>query len=63
MNDGARKLAAWIDRRDISQRQAAVLLGVAQSTVCGWLQGREPLLRDAVTLELVAHVPVRSWLR
>jgi predicted transcriptional regulator len=50
-------------RQDVSQVETARLLGVSQSTVSQWMQGRDPSLRDAVTLELVTHVPVRSWLR
>lgn len=43
-------LSAWLDRRGLSQRQAAPLLGVTQQAVNLWATGKRPIPGTVVRL-------------
>jgi len=62
---GAAELAAWMQLREITQRQAAEALRVSGPTVHDWVHGRKrprPSLRALIASWTHGAVPVDSWL-
>jgi transcriptional regulator with XRE-family HTH domain len=61
--DGRRRLATWLERSRLNQRQAARLFGVHHTHVNQILKGRRvPGLANAVVIERVTGIPVGAWL-
>jgi transcriptional regulator with XRE-family HTH domain len=61
-NKGAKLLSERLRQLKLSQKEAADRIGVAQPTVCHWLDGsRKPTFRPRVDLEVTFAVPAESW--
>jgi len=61
---GPALLAAWRKRREITQHEAAKLLGFSQAAICSWECGRStPEIDSAATIEreTAGDVPMRAW--
>lgn len=62
MEDGREQLADWIVRCHLTQRNAAVKLGLHFTTLNKILSGcRRPGLSIAIQLQRLAGVPVEAW--
>jgi len=62
MGNGRKRLAQWIERSKMSQREVARLLGFHVSVLNKVLKGhRTPGLATALRLERVTGIPVESW--
>jgi len=62
MTDGASMLAAALERRDLSQNQAAALLAVRQPTIWRWIRGKS-IPSDAARRRIldVFHIAPGRW--
>lgn len=64
MNAGRQRLKDWIKRSQLTQRDAARILGCGEVVLSQWLSGtRRPGLDNAVTIEQITGISVESWLR
>lgn len=63
MNEGAKLLRAWRDRRGISQAQAGELAGIPTRLISRLERGEYPPKLDAAAkLNAAAKIPFRAWL-
>ncbi len=63
MLSGPEQLADWMKRRNVNQREAAVILGLDFTVVNKLLNGfRSPGLQTAITIERATGIPVEAWL-
>jgi transcriptional regulator with XRE-family HTH domain len=63
MMSGRERLALWLDRSKLNQREAAVLLGMHFTHLNQILSGRRtPGLANAVTIERATGIPAEAWL-
>jgi len=62
-NQGSAALRTWMVEKGKTQTQVASLIGVNQTKVSDWLQGRRISLADAVAIRDAIGVPVESWLK
>lgn len=63
MPHGRDQLRDWIDRREFSQREAALYLSTDETMLSHWLSGRrQPGLTNAVKLERLTGIPVEAWM-
>jgi transcriptional regulator with XRE-family HTH domain len=61
--NGRERLAQWLDRSKLNQREAAVLFGIHYTHLNQILSGRRtPGLENAVTIERATGIPVEVWL-
>lgn len=65
LSQGAVLLSRWMERVDLTQPQAAFLLGVTQQTVSRWVLGvRRPQTHDVVErVRTVAGIAPSEWSR
>jgi DNA-binding XRE family transcriptional regulator len=62
MTRGQHHLREWRESLSYSQAEAAVALGVDQTTISCWERGdRTPGLRLAIAIRKVTGIPVESW--
>jgi transcriptional regulator with XRE-family HTH domain len=62
MKSGRERLRDWIDRSKVNQTQAARILGMTPVFLSQILNGdRTPGLANAVKIEDVTGIAVRSW--
>jgi transcriptional regulator with XRE-family HTH domain len=62
MNEGAKRLAAWRQRRGLTQYEAGKDLGIAPAQWSGYESGdRIPNRRTAIEFSKLAGIPVESW--
>lgn len=60
---GRERLALWLDRSKLNQRELAVLLGIHFTHVNQILSGRRtPGLASAVAIERITGIPTGAWL-
>ena len=60
---GRERLAQWLERSKLNQREAAVLLGMHFTHFNQILSGRRtPGLANAVTIERATGIPAEAWL-
>lgn len=63
MHSGRERLAAWLKRSNLNQREGAKLLRLHWTFLNQILLGRRsPGLANAVLIERVTGVPVEAWL-
>lgn len=63
MPHGRDQLRDWIDRREFTQREAALYLSTDETMLSSWLSGRrQPGLTNAVKLERLTGIPVEAWM-
>lgn len=63
MLTGRKRLAEWLERSKLSQRQAARILGFHWTHLNQILSGRrQPGLANAVHIESVTGIAVEAWL-
>lgn len=59
---GRRRLADWIRRAHLTQKEAAGIIGLKASAVSMILTGeRTPGLRNALKIEAATGIPASSW--
>lgn len=59
---GPQLLRAWIDKWELTQRQAAARLGVKEAKLSVYLSGKStPGLITALRIQDVTGIEVRSW--
>lgn len=62
MREGGEQLRDWQERRGFNQRETADYLGLNEVHYSQILNGlRQPGLANAVRIELLTGIPVRSW--
>lgn len=62
MNRGQYDLKQWIERRGLSQREAASVIGVHWTSINKLLHGRRlPSLELATRIETETGITTRSW--
>ncbi len=62
MMSGRKRLRGWIERSKLNQREAAQMLGITDVYLSQILNGeRTPARENAVLIEDVTGVSVRSW--
>lgn len=62
--NGPGRLQKWREKKELSQEQVALLVGVTQETVSRWESGESsPMLKFAISLAKVSKgaVPVECW--
>lgn len=61
--NGRDRLAQWLERSKLNQREAAVLLGMHYTHLNQILSGRRtPGLANAVQIEQKTGIPAEAWL-
>lgn len=61
---GPERLQKWREKKELSQEQVALLVGVKQTTISRWEAGEShPILKFAIRLAKVSKgaVPVEAW--
>lgn len=59
---GRAALWAWMQRREVNQREAADILGIDFTMLNHYLSGRRsPALATAVLIERKTGIPVEAW--
>lgn len=58
---GGELLRAWLKEERRTQEWLAEQLGTHQTTVSGWLLGREISLKFAVAIHKLTKIPVSTW--
>lgn len=62
MQDGAQQLREWIDRRGVTDRDAAKIIGLNHTFLSNLVTGkRRPGLVNALKVERATGIPVEAW--